>query len=352
MIRCIDVSRWQGRIDWRQVKQSGVAGAWVKVGGADGSLYADSRAAENLQGVESVDLPYGTYYFASPRPGDAARQARHAHDCGHGRGPLPPAIDLEAHNGLSGPQLDRFCREFCDEVMRLTGRESIVYTGAWIGVPNSGSYFGYTDQTLAHCHLWIANYGANIPGTNLPSHEPAVPAVWAGRGWSMWQFNSTTRVPGIPDNVVDQSVVTNAAWAEFTGASGPSIPEEWTMRAIMRNNEDAQFQIVVDGYGRYRRVGIPSLAFKSVLIGAGVIDGPLDNVHVITDQGELDAFNSIPESNPTYTADVGALVLAGETIRQVNEHTSEAVASIPGSAPQAAVDAGAIVDEIVDRLKD
>ena len=44
----IDVSRWQGVIDWQKVKEAGVEGAWIKVGGSDQGMYADSRGAINM----------------------------------------------------------------------------------------------------------------------------------------------------------------------------------------------------------------------------------------------------------------------------------------------------------------
>lgn len=355
MPRLIDVSRWQGQIDWNKVKGAGIHGAYIKVGGADGSLYRDSRATANLSGAESVGLPFGTYYFCSPRVGDAVRQARHAFECGHGRGDLPPALDLEQHNGLPGPQLDRFAREFCDETLRLTGMESAIYTGAWVG--QDGSFFGYTDHSLSHCHLWVANYGTNVAGLTPPSgRAPAVPGVWASKGWSVWQFNSTTRLPGIPENTVDVNVCTDSFWAEAMGEHAADhtdlIPEEWTMRAIQRHDQDSQFHLVPDGYGRLRRAPIYSQAHKAVLIGAAVIDGPLDNTYIVSDPEEVAVFDSIPESNAEYTCDIGGLALAGEVVRQLKEFTASAVAGIPGVAPQAPVDADAIVDEIVERLKD
>lgn len=225
-VRAIDVSRWQGAIDWPLVKADGVRAAWIKVGGADGGLYRDSRAAENLAGAQRAGLPFGTYYFCRASDGTAVAQARHAVDCGHGKGQLLPAADLETNPaGLSHDQLDRWLTEFCAEVRRLTGRESIWYGGNSTGV-------GYT-TSAPRCPVWIANYGSSDrPGTTPPAFSPPVPPRYGG--WDVWQFNSVTRVAGIAGNV-DQDVITDAFWAAMTGAptQQPAPDEEDDMREIL-----------------------------------------------------------------------------------------------------------------------
>lgn len=210
----IDVSRWQGDIDWAAVKASGVQGAWIKVGGSDGGFYKDSRAAANITNAGNVGLMFGTYYFAVPRAAtesDAKAQAAHAVECGYGSGQMWPALDLE-HNqyGLTAAQLDDWAWTFCEEAWRLTNRDSVIYTGAHFGL-------GHTTTGHPSCPLWIANYGLNVPGTEPPGGwEPAVPMAWAETGYSAWQFNSVTTVPGIVGNV-DQNTVKADFWAQMMG---------------------------------------------------------------------------------------------------------------------------------------
>jgi GH25 family lysozyme M1 (1,4-beta-N-acetylmuramidase) len=215
MVRVIDVSVHQGRIDWQAVKDSGVQGAWIKVGGADGGLYWDSRANENLAGAEAVGLPHGTYYFCVP-DADPRRQAQHAVICGHGRGRMLPAADIEVNpHGLGRDEIDLWAGAFCDEVARQVGRESAIYCGM--------ATVGFSRHAPSHCALWIANYGTNRPGTVPPNFRPALPPAWSD--WDAWQYNSVTRVPGIPGNTVDQNVVTDAFWARMTETTTPE-PEE------------------------------------------------------------------------------------------------------------------------------
>jgi lysozyme len=307
-VRAIDVSRWQGSIDWHAVRADGVPAAWIKVGGADGSYYRDSKAAANLSGAPAAGVEFGTYYFCSPARGDAIAQARHAVQCGHGQGRLEPAADVESNpNGLSQAEIDAWCTDFCAEVQRLTGRESLIYTYSSAGL------VGYTAAAPRHCRLWVANYGGNAPSPRPPGFSPRLPPAWSE--WSVWQFNSTTRVPGIPGNTVDQNVITDAYWHEIinqpmTGEEDdmpltdddlnkiverlrPVIREETRPRIIDHNGEQG---VIVASDRGFVWVHIPGDA-KDVLYWANVT-----GLHsTITDA-----------SSPELTAQIDHLPRAGE----------------------------------------
>ena len=66
----IDVSRWQGNIDWAQVKADGIDFAMIKMGGrdcGDGSLYVDSCFEKNIQGALANGVQVGIYFFSQAR---------------------------------------------------------------------------------------------------------------------------------------------------------------------------------------------------------------------------------------------------------------------------------------------
>jgi GH25 family lysozyme M1 (1,4-beta-N-acetylmuramidase) len=241
----IDVSRWQGWIDWPSVVNAGVQGAWIKCGGADGGLYGDSRWSENERNAIAAGMLYGAYYFASPAVGDAPRQAQHAVDLGLGRGEMGSVLDIE-HNahGLSPAQLDEFGEQFCAECVRLGIREpAIVYSGAYFGVGFDAGH------PIGHRPFWVANYGSNTPSTTPPDFNPPVPAAWADTGWSAWQFNSTTRIPGITENTVDQNTVREAFWSELLGGEPPPEEEDdMPVRGVVRTKEGSAFAMEHVGY--------------------------------------------------------------------------------------------------------
>ena len=66
-VKGIDVSVWQGDIDWEEVKASGVEFVIIRVGGrgtSEGSLYADKRCQEYYKGAKKAGLKVGAYIFA------------------------------------------------------------------------------------------------------------------------------------------------------------------------------------------------------------------------------------------------------------------------------------------------
>lgn len=333
-VRAIDVSRHQGPINWAAVAGDGVRGAWAKVGGADDGLYRDARAGENLAGVEAAGLELGTYYFAVPKIGDGPRQAQHAVTCGYGRGRLLPAADIETNpNRLTGLQLDQFAAAFCAEAWRLVARESIVYTNINIGIGSS--------YATPRCPLWIANYGANRPGTTPPHLTgstsdglggPRVPPMWPA--WDIWQFNDQTRVPGITKNTCDQNVVTDDLWARMTGAPTAARQKELAMNGLYGNHPNlggAVWVLVFDGNGVPRRFGAINEAVGGVLAKAGY----RDTDHELTGD-ELLWFASLSPTNDQ-GADVGALRLAGQVIGQVSkvviDEASAVLAAVNGQVP-------------------
>jgi len=255
----IDVSRWQGWIDWHTVVGAGVQGAWIKCGGADGGWYQDSRWLENERNATAAGMPWGAYYFASPSVGSAPGQAGHAMGLGLGRGTLGSVLDIE-HNahGLSSAQLDEWGEAFCDEVERLGGRRpAIVYSGAYFGVGFSASH------PIGNRPFWVANYGSNQPGTSPPNFNPPVPAAWADTGWSAWQFNSTTTVPGITENVVDQNTVREAFWNELLGGAPPEEDEDMATRSVVRTKAGSAWATA--------RLGTPinTEAYWAIIEGSG-----------------------------------------------------------------------------------
>lgn len=254
-VRTIDVSRWQGTIDWQAVKDSGVAGAWIKVGGADGGLYKDSQSDRNLHEAERVGLPYGTYFFVQPAVGDGIRQARYAVDCGHGRGVMYPVNDEEYNPyGLSPQQLDDFNNEFNHEVQRLTSRPTPTYTGAYVGV-------GHVQIDNPDDALWIANYGSNTPSTTPPAYDPAVPYAWSDEGWSAWQYNSTTMVPGITSNTCDQNTVKEAFWNQMLTGESEGEDDMPALRTVVQTKPGSQWAL--------ERLGDSGGAYWLILEGSG-----------------------------------------------------------------------------------
>lgn len=186
-VQGIDVSTWQGNIDWRKVKQSGKQFAFIRV--SDGLTHHDQHFAANWAHAKQAGLIRGAYQFFRPSQ-DPIRQADLlVHAVGHlGAGDLPAVVDVEVGDGTPHATIIAHLHKWLDRVEHGTGRRPIIYTagGLW---PSLGSTHGFTGYPL-----WVANYGARCP---------YMPAGWTK--WAFWQFSSTDRVSGV-SGFVDANV--------------------------------------------------------------------------------------------------------------------------------------------------
>lgn len=65
-IKGIDVSAWQGIIDWQKVKNAGIQFAIIKAGGSDDGIYTDSKFERNYEQCKAYGIPVGAYWFIGP----------------------------------------------------------------------------------------------------------------------------------------------------------------------------------------------------------------------------------------------------------------------------------------------
>lgn len=184
----IDVSNYQGQIDWQQVAQSHVYFAAMKA--TEGYSYKDPTFPSNWKACKEAGIARIAYHFLRPNL-DGDVQASVFHDYIHDHGGLEAGdcvmVDLEVTGGMSTEYVLASAEAFIRHILTYTGVGCYVYTGPnfWIqtlGNPASGP--------LGKCPLWIADYG------------PAVPEIpnWKN-GATIWQYTSSATVPGIEGKV-------------------------------------------------------------------------------------------------------------------------------------------------------
>ena len=181
-IRGIDVSEWQGDIDWDAVVADGIKFAFIRA--SDGN-YMDQYFEENWREAERVGLIRGVYQYF--RAGvDASTQVQTVLDRIGEIGPmiLPPVIDIETLDDESEAQLWARVAQWIEMIESATGVTPIVYTYPyfWRTHAPAGNWSDYP--------LWIANYEVDCPD---------VPDDWSR--WTFFQYSSTGRVSGIEGNV-------------------------------------------------------------------------------------------------------------------------------------------------------
>lgn len=203
----IDVSRFQGTIDWTQVAASGIRFAFVQASRGSGYDCAvapahcgpDPYFATNRLNAVAAGIQVGFYHRAFAGGGSlgAARADAVAEadvflsQVGSlQRGNLVPVLDVETpFTGLDANRLRTWVRVWVKRVFRRLGRKPMIYTNA-----SSWDATGDTREfAKAKYPLWVAEWGVR---------KPSVPARnWAGRGWSVWQFTNSGSVSGISGRV-------------------------------------------------------------------------------------------------------------------------------------------------------
>lgn len=184
----IDVSHWQGNIDWKRVKASGQQFVFIKA--TEGKSYRDKQFLNNVNGARAAGLLVGAYHFVNAvNVADAKLEAAHFVDRvqeagGVARFDLPPVMDYENNPGnLSKSALNSVALAFLQEVERISGRKPIVYTG--------NSFAQNFTAALSSYDLWIARYS----NTRVPDDAPA----W--KQWDFWQYTDAGQVSGINGGV-------------------------------------------------------------------------------------------------------------------------------------------------------
>ena len=204
LVRGIDVSQWQGDIDWTAVANSGIKFAIIKCAGrgyGTGSLYEDPYFTKNIQGALANGIQVGVYFFSQATTVEEAYEeaSMTINLIKNYQITYPVSIDYETGSGyrinsLSVADKTKICKTFCD-VVKSAGHTPMVYTC------KSDFYNEFNTGELASSYkIWMAQYFYKYYGTgvdyqygdDLPSFD------W---GYQMWQYTSTGRVPGISGNV-------------------------------------------------------------------------------------------------------------------------------------------------------
>ncbi|VUG06175.1 Lysozyme M1 [Paenibacillus polymyxa] len=242
----IDVSRYQGNIDWKAVKAEGISFAFIKA--SQGQRYVDPTFITNAKGVRAAGILLGAYHFVDAINVEAARaEARHFAEVlkqvGGGTAlDLPPVMDYENNPGnLSKTLISAVALAFLLELERLTGRKPIIYTGNAFATNFNASLGGYK--------LWIARYS----DTRVPSDT----VTW--KRWDIWQYSDSGKVAGIKGNVdMNEFDGTTDELRRRFGAAMPVQETESVTSGTFRVNGKEAGKVLL--YGSKTYVPLRSLA--------------------------------------------------------------------------------------------
>ncbi len=201
----IDVSEWQGEIDWEEVKNSGIQIAYIR--SSEGNNYVDPDAIRNYNGAKENGIKVGFYhYLTATNEEEAIEQAEFFVSTIKGLDvDCRLAMDFESFGGLSIAEINNISEIFLEEVERLSGKEVIIYSDAY----NARRIF--SEDLAERYPIWVADYYVSEPEDG---------------NWSTWdgfQYTDEGIISGI-DDYVDRDYFTSGVLLSDTTA----IPEDTT----------------------------------------------------------------------------------------------------------------------------
>ena len=195
----VDVSKWQGKIDWARVKRSGIDFAIIRIGfrGENGIIYKDDCADYNIQQADKAGLLVGVYFFSTAKTAaEAEEEAKWTANAIAGY-PIsyPVVYDCEGFlsensrmYGLSKEQRSDNALAFLNYI-KSAGYEGMFYAAK---SELEGSLYWDTARLENAFEIWVARYPATpYPTTPTPDY---------GGKYAMWQYTNKGTVSGITGN--------------------------------------------------------------------------------------------------------------------------------------------------------
>ena len=185
----IDVSKWNGNIDWTAVKNSGVSYVIIRCGyrgSSEGALIKDSKFEANIKGAINAGLKVGVYFFSQAvDKNEAVEEASMVlESVKNYKISYPIFLDVEPSGGradsISVETRTEVCKAFCETIQSYGYTAGIYANKTWFTEKiNTGELSG-------KYKIWLAQYAA----------EP----TYTGR-YDMWQYKATGKINGISGDV-------------------------------------------------------------------------------------------------------------------------------------------------------
>jgi lysozyme len=206
----VDVSHWQGVMDWRKANNAGVKFAFIKA--TEGLNWYDPQFSANVSGAREYEIPVGIYHYWRGLVAPELQFANiiKSYEAIEIGDTIPIAIDVESHDGPTPTQTRDMLAKFVQLLIDETGKLPTNYTSKerW------DRYVAQYDR-WEELPLWVANWDTS---------EPILPRDWSS--WYIWQYkkeNNGYKYGAEQGKQIDLNYV-KPAYLEFYGI-GQSQPE-------------------------------------------------------------------------------------------------------------------------------
>lgn len=187
----IDVSSYQGNVNWASAYSDGVRFAIVKA--SEGSGYTNPYFSSQINGATDANIVAGAYDFADFNTVSATTEANHFLSVAGNyvrQGYIRPTLDMEGSTSMTKTQVSNYVKTWADTVWNAKSVHTVVYASQSF----AASYFD-ASVTSIPSQFWIAHYN----GANLYTGSPGSTTPFST--WTFWQVSSTGAIAGVSGNV-------------------------------------------------------------------------------------------------------------------------------------------------------
>ena len=172
----VDISKYQGKVDFNKLKDAGVHYVFIRA--TEGITYQDADYVQNHNDAKAAGLRVGVYHFYETDDNPQAQFENFKNRVNLTSGDLAPVIDIEKLHQKDDKNLVENLKQFLSDLESHFGIKPIVYSGKNF----ANKYLtGFGDYPL-----WLAEYQMD---------QPVVPSGW--QDWTFWQWSQSGTIDGI-----------------------------------------------------------------------------------------------------------------------------------------------------------
>ena len=262
----IDVSNWQGYINYQEVKNAGIEIVYIK--SSQGNNVVDSYFKVNYNNAKANGLKVGLYHFLTATNEEQATEqaeffvsviSNTVPDC-------KLAMDFEEFGNLTVSEINNISQAFLNKVKELTGKDLIIYSDT----SNARNVFGR--ELASQYPLWVAEYGVSNPGET---------------NWDFWegfQYTSMGEIPGVSGFVDRNKFTSNIFLSDTSNVQETGNLENYnqdTVYVVQRGNTLSQiardYGTTVNKLVQLNNINNPNLIFPGERINVP-INGNTQNI--------------------------------------------------------------------------